>query len=96
VAHKLANAWGLYDMSGNVLEWVEDRSHGEWVGVRFHGNYIGAPTDGSAWLEDGARRVNRGGSWFIESSGSRAAFRGQCDADCKDYGIGFRVARTLQ
>jgi formylglycine-generating enzyme required for sulfatase activity len=56
VGQKLPNAWGLYDMSGNVLEWCEDDSHE---------NYIGAPADGSAWVDSprGSYRVLRGGSW---------------------------------
>ena len=51
-----ANAFGLYDMHGNVWEWVEDC---------FHDNYEGAPDDGSAWTADGDcnSRVLRGGSW---------------------------------
>ena len=50
------NAFGLYDMVGNVWEWVEDC---------FHDNYNGAPTDGSAWIEGGncKFRVVRGGAW---------------------------------
>lgn len=68
-----ANAWGLHDMAGNVLEWVEDCTHS---------NYSGAPTDGSAWTsssyrsDDGTQsRVLRGGSWNDNSSSCRAAVR---------------------
>jgi formylglycine-generating enzyme required for sulfatase activity len=52
----VANAFGLFDMHGNVYEWCEDV---------WHDNYSGAPTDGSAWLSggDSSRRVLRGGSW---------------------------------
>ncbi len=53
VGQKKPNPWGLYDMHGNVLEWVQDK---------WHSNYNGAPTDGSAWEGDGYR-VIRGGSW---------------------------------
>ena len=50
-----ANPWGLYDMHGNVWEWVEDC---------WHESYEGAPSDGSAWTSgDCSRRVLRGGSW---------------------------------
>ena len=51
---KRPNAWGLYDMLGNVWEWCEDA---------WHDNYEGAPTDGSAWAGEGRHRVYRGGSW---------------------------------
>jgi formylglycine-generating enzyme required for sulfatase activity len=57
------NAFGLYDMYGNVWQWVEDP---------WHANYDGAPTDGSVWLEGGnvSIRVLRGGSWAILRSSS--------------------------
>jgi formylglycine-generating enzyme required for sulfatase activity len=60
VAQKQANAFGLYDMSGNVWEWTEDC---------YHDNYKGAPTDGAAWADDDCKyRVLRGGSWSSEAS----------------------------
>ena len=56
-----ANGWGLYDMHGNVWEWVQDC---------WNDNYEGAPTDGTAWLSgDCDRRVLRGGSWEASSRG---------------------------
>jgi formylglycine-generating enzyme required for sulfatase activity len=85
-----ANSWGLHDMHGNVLEWVEDGWH--------HG-YMGAPKDGSAWK--GAEpvifdeHVLRGGSWRSYSRNCRSAYRGGVDTDSRDYSVGFRVARTL-
>ena len=56
----VANAWGLCDMHGNVWEWCLDY---------WHNNYEGAPTDGSAWIEEGDStfRVLRGGSWYTQS-----------------------------
>jgi formylglycine-generating enzyme required for sulfatase activity len=82
------NSWGLYQVHGNVWEWCEDV---------WHNSYIGAPTDGSAWTtEDGSRqRVLRGGSWYMYSQELRAASRSRLDTTYRDYGIGFRVARTL-
>ena len=67
VGKKGANPWGLYDVHGNIWEWVQD----EW-----HDTYNGAPSDGSAW-EDGIRaiRVNRGGSWFSDARNCRSARR---------------------
>jgi formylglycine-generating enzyme required for sulfatase activity len=83
VATRAANAWGLYDMSGNVWEWVEDS---------YHDNYNGAPADGSAWQGDGTLRVPRGGSW---SYAQHAAKRSGSEPDFRFGTIGFRLARSL-
>lgn len=83
VGQKLPNPWGLYDMHGNVYEWVQD------VGV---GNYDGAPTDGSAW-ESGSisSREFRGGSWGGEAVHCRSAVRDARVPGHRDKGLGFRL-----
>ncbi|MBT9310820.1 formylglycine-generating enzyme family protein [Leptothoe kymatousa TAU-MAC 1615] len=80
----VANAWGLCDMHGNVLEWCQDH---------WHGNYDKAPNDGSAWLTDNedSRRVLRGGSWFNSPRHCRSASRYFSTPDDRDIRIGFRV-----
>ena len=81
---KVANAFGLYDMHGNVREWCADHRHD---------NYDGAPTDGSAWIEggDGSYRVLRGGSWFLNPQFCRSASRVRLDPDLVGSSSGFRV-----
>ncbi len=78
------NAWGLYQMHGNVREWCEDV---------WHENYNGAPTDGSAWLIGGEqnRRALRGGSWFNTAIYCRSANRLRNNADINSNYVGFRV-----
>jgi TonB family protein len=88
VAQKRPNGFGLFDMHGNVWEWVEDC---------FQSNYSGAPTDGSAWTTAGSVcfRVLRGGSWFNLPSGLRSAVRNRYSPVILnvDYG-GLRLARS--
>ena len=62
------NAFGLYDMHGNVWEWCQDV---------WHSSYDGAPVDGSAWVNGGnsSRRVLRGGCWYLYPWWCRSAFR---------------------
>ncbi|MEG4987605.1 formylglycine-generating enzyme family protein [Microcoleus sp. BR0-C5] len=78
------NAFGLYDMHGNVSEWCSDR---------WNQNYNGAPTDGSSW-ETGTDdyRVLRGGCWVSECIRCRCASRGASSAGNTFSGNGFRVA----
>jgi formylglycine-generating enzyme required for sulfatase activity len=80
------NPWGLYQVHGNVWEWVEDC---------WNGSYSGAPIDGSAWLTGNCqRRVLRGGSWGNNPRNLRSAVRYALPID-HDDSFGFRVARTL-
>ena len=82
-----ANGFGLYDMIGNVSEWVEDL---------WRENHNGAPTNGSDWLEgNGSVRVLRGGSWYYGPRELRSANRYGFEPVYRDNGFGFRVARTL-
>ncbi len=81
------NKFGLYDMDGNVSEWVEDC---------WHDNYVRAPRDSAAWVNPGCeRRVVRGGSWGSDPDQVRSAFRAPANGNMRSARIGFRVARDL-
>jgi len=83
VGQKKPNAWGLFDMLGNVWEWCEDVHHG---------SYGGAPVDGTAWLRDGTPplRLLRGGSWYAAPTNCRSADRGRASTPNANY-FGCRV-----
>jgi len=82
------NPFGLYNVHGNVWEWVEDC---------WHNSYSGAPTDGSAWTTgcSGNYRVLRGGSWDFDPASLRSAYRNWYARDIRHGFIGLRLARTL-
>ncbi len=82
----LANAFGLFDMHGNVWEWCED----DW-----HVDYSGAPSNGSAWKTGGNSQyhVLRGGSWYSYALYCRSANRSRGNVGY--YSIGFRVASSI-
>jgi formylglycine-generating enzyme required for sulfatase activity len=87
VGEKKPNPFGLYDIHGNVSEWVEDC---------YHDGYRGAPSDGSAWLSGNCtRRVARGGSWLDRARSLRSATRDWYIVDQGHDNLGLRVARTL-
>ena len=82
-----ANAYGVHDMHGNVIEWVEDC---------WNFSYAGAPSDGSSWRSgDCSERVLRGGSWGDYPRNLRSANRVRGTTGNRLYDYGFRVARTL-
>jgi formylglycine-generating enzyme required for sulfatase activity len=81
------NPYGLHDMHGNVMEWVEDC---------WNPDHAGAAADGSPRGGDCSRRVLKGGAWYYEAAYLRSAARQSYPPNTRLNVIGFRVARTLQ
>jgi len=84
VGEKPANAWGLHDVHGNVLEWTAD----------WYGDYPGSSQTDPTGLGIGSYRVVRGGSWLFNASFSRVANRYLYDPDYRVSYLGFRLSRT--
>nr|WP_246606456.1 formylglycine-generating enzyme family protein [Lysobacter antarcticus] len=81
------NGFGLFDVAGNVSEWVGDC---------WHGSYRRAPASGKAWVNPGCReRVVRGGSWASSPEQTRSTWRLGSDANTTNARVGFRVVREI-
>jgi formylglycine-generating enzyme required for sulfatase activity len=88
VGQKRANDWGLYDMYGNVWEWVQD-----W----YEGNYYQrSPEQDPAGPPSGSNRVVRGGSWYDGARYCRSAYRVDGYPGARDSHVGFRLLRVVQ
>lgn len=88
VGEKSPNAWGLYDVHGNVWEWVYDRYHSSYTSDLALSDPYGAPS--------GSDRVKRGGAWDRTPKYLRLAYRSGYGPTYHYYNFGFRLARTVQ
>ena len=84
VGSYLPNAWGLYDVHGNVWEWCLD-----WYAAQ-----VDTALNGAVNTTPGSNRVQRGGGWYTSASSCRPAYRGNYPPDRRYYGNGFRVLCT--
>ena len=97
VGEKPPNAFGLYDMAGNVWQWTEDCYDNGYEGIRADGRANDVPSNDSKAKdrEGNCLRVDRGGSWMFPAWLLRPATRERNPADFRADIMGFRVARTL-
>jgi formylglycine-generating enzyme required for sulfatase activity len=86
VGMKEANPWGLYDVHGNLAEWVMDE---------YHSNYQNAPSDSRVWEGGVDRRVIRGGSWDNAAENCRSGQRESMGAGSRNNYIGFRIVKEV-
>jgi len=87
IGSKKPNSWELYDIHGNVYEWVNDN---------WYENYDDAPIDGSSWISNNVpNKVVRGGSWNSYPFQCRLAFRYYAEKTQKENDLGFRVVKDL-
>jgi formylglycine-generating enzyme required for sulfatase activity len=87
VGQKEPNGWGLYDVHGNVWEWVQD-----WYDERY---YASSPSVDPTGPPSGSGHVVRGGSWHQTATSWRSAFRRQYDPDYRGISIGFRLVLSV-
>ncbi|MBR5160916.1 MAG: SUMF1/EgtB/PvdO family nonheme iron enzyme, partial [Thermoguttaceae bacterium] len=80
-----ANAWGLYDMHGNVWEWCQD----------WYRDYLGKSVTDPVGPSSGSNRVIRGGCWFSGAQGCRSAFRSGINPGYRYYYLGFRLSISI-
>ena len=85
VGQKQPNAWGLYDMNGNVWQWCQD----------WYGDYPGGSVTDPQGASSGSIRVLRGGCWFFDASYVRSAYRLYYVPGARRLDLGFRLLRTL-